>query len=89
MGHVNYNQVRTILKKQGIKYRDRENLQYTDCFLGKQYRFSFQQSSSKEKEICELMHEDLCGPFEVQSLGESRYFLLGKDDFSAYRFVYF
>jgi transposase InsO family protein len=35
------------------------------------------------------MHFDLCGPFHVESIGRSRYFLLGTDDFSRWRVVKF
>lgn len=37
----------------------------------------------------ELIHADLCGPFEIPSSGGAKYFLLLKDDYSGFRFVYF
>ncbi|KAF2892432.1 hypothetical protein ILUMI_13745 [Ignelater luminosus] len=48
-----------------------------------------QASVSRDKKTCGLIREDLCGPFEVSSLGGVKYFLLLKNDFSEYRFVYF
>ena len=37
----------------------------------------------------ELIHCDVCGPFEMPSFRGYRYFVLFKDDFSRYRRVYF
>lgn len=89
LAHINFEQVRKTLKKHEIKYKEQENPCCTDCLLGKQHRLPFQVSNSRANNICELMHADLCGPFEVASLGQARYFLLIKDDFSGYRFVFF
>lgn len=36
-----------------------------------------------------MIHTDVCGPMQVNSLGGSRYYLLFKDDYSHFRFVYF
>lgn len=35
------------------------------------------------------MHSDICGPFEVTSIGGAKYFLLLKDDYSYHRVVYY
>ena len=35
------------------------------------------------------MLADLCGPFEIDSLGKKIYFLLFKDDYSCFRIIYF
>jgi len=52
-------------------------------------RKPFQTSLSQTKELGELIHMNLCGPMENPSVGNSRYFILLKDDYSHYRFVYF
>ncbi|UYV85057.1 K02A2.6-like, partial [Cordylochernes scorpioides] len=60
------------------------------CKYGKQQCQSFRSIENKQQyEVGELIHSDLCGPMESQSLGGSNYFLLFKDDQSAYRVVYF
>lgn len=53
------------------------------------HRLSFPTSKSNARKIGELIHADLCGPMEETSIGNSRYFLLFKDDCSKYRKVYF
>lgn len=60
------------------------------CIYGKLYRQPFIPGRSwRAKEKLQLVHSDLCGPTQVDSLGGSRYFLLFIDDFSRMRWVYF
>lgn len=51
------------------------------------HRLSFPTSKSGARKVGEL-HADLCGPME-ETIGNSRYFFLFKDDYSKYRKVYF
>jgi hypothetical protein len=88
LAHQNYRYVREFLKRNTIKYEGEEE-QCVSCMKGKQHRFSVGNSNSKVNNPGELMHMDLCGPMETDSLGGSKYFLLIKDDYSNYRFVYF
>lgn len=89
LAHMNFDQVRKILKIHEIDYKEELNSICLDCLAGKQHRLSFPRSESRAKRTGELIHMDLCGPFEVASLGGSKYFLMLKDDFSGYRHVYF
>lgn len=50
---------------------------------------SFRSSQSQSKEPGKLLHADLCGAMESLSIGKSRHFVLFKDDFSHYKFVFF
>jgi hypothetical protein len=36
----------------------------------------------------QLIHSDVCGPMQVNSLGGKRYFVIFKDDFSNYTYVF-
>lgn len=53
------------------------------------HRLSFPESNIEAKDIGEIIHADLYDPMPTKSLGDSRYYLLLKDDFSHYRTVYF
>ena len=44
------------------------------CLFGKQNRVSFQKNSTRKLEKLELIHYDVCGPMEVDSLGGNKYF---------------
>lgn len=52
------------------------------CFRAKQCRTEFSLSINKSKEVFELVHVDLWGPYRTQSLCGSYYFLTIVDDFS-------
>lgn len=58
---------------------DEENTMCLDCLAGKQHRLPFPTSKSRAKKTGELIHADLWGPFEIQSLGGAKYFLLLKE----------
>ncbi|KAK2397509.1 bromodomain-containing protein [Trifolium repens] len=61
-----------------------------ECQIGKQVRMSHpmleHQTTSK---ILELLHMDLMGPMQVESLGGKRYVLVVVDDYSRYTWVNF
>ena len=60
------------------------------CALGKMHRLPFpKQTQHRSKNILEMIHTDLCGPMQVDSMGGSRYILTFTDDFSRYSVVYF
>lgn len=88
LAHQNARQVRNVLKKHHIEFVD-EDFQCEPCIMGKMHRLPFPRSESKTRECGELFHMDVCGPMPTVSLAGSRYFLLLKDDYSHYRFVYF
>ena len=54
------------------------------CFEGKQARLPFEQSASKSSRPLELVHSDVMGKFQVESVGGSFYALTVLDDFSRY-----
>jgi hypothetical protein len=45
------------------------------CILGKHKRTNFPQSSNQAKQHLELVHTELCGPMQTESIGGSFYFL--------------
>lgn len=90
LGHQNLKHIKEFLKRNKIEYTDCEQEFVCEaCLAGKQHRLVFENSESRATAPLELVHADVCGPMENTSLGGSRYFLLFKDDFSSYRYVYF
>lgn len=88
LAHQNVNYVRQFLKRNHIDFIE-ENFLCEQCLKGKQHRLPFEQSKSRASKPLELVHSDVCGPMEQESLGGARYFLLLKDDYTSYRYVYF
>ena len=90
IGHQNQNYVKKFLKHFEI-----ENCIKSDtkticehCVMGKQSRKPFKLSSTETNEIGDIIHSDVCGPMEVESLGGNRYYVLFEDDYSNYRTIY-
>ena len=56
---------------------------------GKNTKKTFPSSKSKEKEILEIIHSDVCGPMSSSSLSGYAYYVSFIDDFSRKTWVYF
>ena len=93
-GHLNMKDLSAISKNdlvEGMKtHNNDENVEDCEsCVLGKMHRLPYpKKSEHKSKTILELVHTDLCGPMQVDSVGGSRYLLTFIDDFSRYTVVY-
>ena len=60
------------------------------CILGKHQRDSFLiRNSRRAKQSLELVHTDICGPVEVESIGHKRYFVLFVNDYTRKIWIYF
>lgn len=92
LAHQNTLYVKQYLTAQGIQIADEENFFCEGCVYGKSHRLPFPKRKPdyyKTQAPGELVHADLCGAFQENSINGSRCFLLFKDDFSRYRTVYF
>ena len=89
LAHQNVAQVRSFLNKNNIEFDDNKQFFCEKCPLGKMHKLPFQSSSSVTNFTGEIIHVDLCGPMQKQSLGGARYFLMFKDGYSHYRKVFF
>jgi transposase InsO family protein len=59
------------------------------CMMGKQTRNSFKSEvPSRARNQLEVIHFDVCGPFEVSSLGGNKYFISFVDEFSRMMWIY-
>lgn len=59
------------------------------CAKSKLTRKPFpKQTSSRSTELLNIIHSDVCGPFQVQSQSGKRYFLSFIDDYSKYSKIY-
>ncbi|CAH9062481.1 unnamed protein product [Cuscuta epithymum] len=90
LGHIGEKGLTTLMKKNLINIDKNVALSpCSHCLFGKQHRVSFNSTSTKRSELLSLVHSDVCGPFEVESIGGSRYFLTFIDDASRKVWVYF
>lgn len=88
LGHQHVAHVKKFLRNSEIDFVD-EEFTCEACVYGKHHRRSFKLREEKSKTCAEIIHADVCGPMQENSIGGSRYFLQLKDDYSHFRFVYF
>lgn len=89
LAHQNIAQVKRFLSRNNIDFVDESDFQREACIYGKHHRLPFDERTHKSENCGEIFHTDVCGPMQKYSLGGSRYFLLLKEDYSHFRFVYF
>ena len=86
--HQNYRHVKSFISNLGITIKN--DIDICDgCAYGKQHRRSFHEKIERATRVREIIHTDVCGPMDQESLGRKRYFLIFKDDFSGFRQIYF
>ena len=97
-GHLNLNDIKRLSRNDDvvIGMNVNKNVHFYDeqgcepCALGKMHRLPFpKHSENRASRILEIVHTDLCGPMQVDSVGGSRYVLTFTDDYSRYNIVYF
>lgn len=94
LGHMSYG---NMLKMRngtatGVTFNNdckKRIMECETCAVGKQTREPFERSISEASRILELVHSDLMGKMETQSIGRSRYAMTFIDDFSKKVFCYF
>ena len=88
MGHINKDSISKLQKVvEGISTIKKVN-HCLSCAKGKQHRKPFNLRSSHSEDILDIVHTDLMGPFEIESIGGSYYICTFIDDKSRYAFVY-
>ena len=58
------------------------------CLKGKMTKRSFPSKGHQANDLFELVHSNVCGPFNVQAQGVREYFVTFIDDFSRYGYAY-
>lgn len=92
-GHLNVQSLQELKCKEmvrGLTLNSKEaNLNCINCMKNKCHVKPFEKSQTRAGEMLELIHSDVCGPFNIISNGGSRYFMTMIDDKSRYIHVYF
>lgn len=87
-GHLNISDLKNLKMKEIVKGIDftikTDKFQCKICDQSKIHTQPFKPSKNRENGILNLIHSDICGPMNVESLGGSRYFVTFIDDFSRY-----
>jgi len=93
LGHLGVDNLRRLVANnlvKGINFNDNKTLSFCEsCCDGKNHRSPFPKSSTtKRSSPLELIHSDVCGKLNPNSLGGGNYFVTFIDDCSHYTWVY-
>jgi transposase InsO family protein len=90
LGHLHYDAMRKLLSKsRGMNMTGTMDGVCDGCALGKVHRAPMpDRGEFKATAPLQLVHSDVCGPMEVQSLGGASYFVTFTDHYSRHIVVY-
>ena len=89
LGHISKERVIRLMKNEILPQLDFSDWDIClDCIKGKQTKQISRNSATRSNELLELIHTDICGPFDVPSWGGEKYFITFIDDFSRYCYLY-
>ena len=94
LGHLNLKGMKKIVSKEAIrglpKLKIVEGSICGECQVGKQVQMSHPMLQHQvTSRVLELLHMDLMGPMQVESIGGKRYAFVVVDDFSRFTWVSF
>ena len=92
LAHVNLKQLRQqVESSDGVDIQSQGKLNFCEAYVQGKCRRKphYSLKSIKSKEKLQLVHTDICGLMQTQSLGGSRYFITFTDDYSRYCSTYF
>ncbi|CAL9026795.1 unnamed protein product [Prunus brigantina] len=93
MGHLHFKGLSQLKENEmvhGLPHLEAVDGVCGGCQLGKQHREWFPKNQAwRARTPLELIHMDLCGPMQNESLAGNKYFMLLIDDFTRMTWVYF
>nr|GFB54145.1 retrovirus-related Pol polyprotein from transposon TNT 1-94 [Tanacetum cinerariifolium] len=94
LSHLNFDTINLLSKNDIViglpKLKFIKDHLYSSCELGKAKRKYFQTKTTPSfKRRLQLLHMDLCGPMQVESINGKKYVLVIIDDYSRYTWTHF
>ena len=88
LGHISKEMMERLIKNEILPYLDFMDLNIcVGCIKGKQAKHT-KKGATRSTQLLEIVHTDICEPFDVSSFGKERYFITIIDDYSRYGYVY-
>jgi len=89
LGHISKERIMRLVKNEILPQLDFGDWDVcVDCIKGKQTKHISKNSATRSNELLELIHTDICGPFDIPSWSGEKYFITFIDDFSRYCYLY-
>ncbi|GKF25766.1 retrovirus-related pol polyprotein from transposon TNT 1-94 [Tanacetum coccineum] len=94
LSHLNFDTINLLLKNNIVnglpKLKFIKDHMCSSCELGKAKRKYFHtKATPSSKRRLQLLHMDLCGPMQVESINGKKYVLVIVDDYSRYTWTHF
>lgn len=93
LGHVGSRALRDMVQNNlvdGVKLKNVDKFFCESCQFGKSHKLPFKETTAKRNSVPgEYVHTDVCGPFQVESLGHTSYYVTFIDEASGFCYVYF
>jgi len=90
LGHISRRRIERLIKDQilpSLDFTDADVDHCIDCIKGK-YAKKIKKGANRSTGVLELIHTDICGPFNVRSVDGFNSFITFTDDFSRYGYIY-
>ncbi|GJW06646.1 retrovirus-related pol polyprotein from transposon TNT 1-94 [Tanacetum coccineum] len=94
LSYLNFDTINLLSKKDILnglpKLKYVKDQLCSSCEMGKAKRSTFKTKTvASSKGRLNLLHMDLCGPIQIESINEKKYILVIVDDYSRYTWTYF
>ena len=92
LGHIYLERVKRLLSLYRLDFETEEQSMpaiCATCIKAKHQRTYIRKPARRAERPFELIHSDLCGPIQVPSLSDARYFIIYVDDHTRHVWVYF
>ena len=88
LGHISKERMERLVKNEILASLDFTDMNVcVDCIKGKQTKH-IKKGATGSIQLLEIIHTDICGPFDASYFNKERYFITFIDDFSHYGYVY-
>ena len=88
LGHISKERLEKLVNNEILSNLDFIDLYISvNCIKGKHTRHS-KKEVTRSKQLREIIHTNICGPFDIVSFSKEKYFFTFFEDFSHYGYVY-
>ena len=89
LGHIGLDRIKRLVRDGPLQSLQVDDMPTCEsCLEGKMTKRSFNSKGNRAVECLELVHSDVCGPFNIQARGGYEYFVTFTDDHSRFGHVY-
>jgi hypothetical protein len=89
LGHISRGRMEHLIKEEILAPLDFSDLCHCiECIKGKYVKHIKRMGVTRSSGVLEIIHTDICGPFNVKSVDGFNSFIIFTDDFSRYGYIY-